>query len=60
MHPNGNETNLKFLKQSNSNRVPRAILDYIGSLPLRSVIGLENPCHPVNQSDARLTPIATL
>ena len=38
----------------------KVIRDYIGFALLRSVIGLENSRHPLNQSDAKLKPIATL
>ena len=39
--------------------VSKVILDCIGFALLRSVIGLENSRHPLNQSDAKLKPIAT-
>ena len=39
--------------------VSKVIRDYIGFALLRSVIGLENSRHPLNQSDAKLKPIAT-
>ena len=35
------------------------IRDCIGFALLRSVIGLENSRHPLNQSDAKVKPIAT-
>ena len=41
------------------NWVSKVIRDYIGFALLRSVIGLENSRHPLNQSDAKLKPIAT-
>ena len=37
----------------------KVIRDCIGFALLRSVIGLENSRHPLNQSDAKLKPIAT-
>ena len=39
--------------------VSKVIRDCIGFALLRSVIGLENSRHPLNQSDAKLKPIAT-
>ena len=39
--------------------VSKVIWDRIGFALLRSVIGLENSRHPLNQSDAKLKPIAT-
>ena len=41
------------------NWVSKVIRDCIGFALLRSVIGLENSRHPLNQSDAKLKPIAT-
>ena len=40
------------------NWVSQVIRDCIGFALLRSVIGLENSHHPLNQSDAKLKPIA--
>ena len=40
-------------------RVSNANQDCIGFALLRSVIGLENSRHPLNQSDAKLNPILT-
>ena len=37
----------------------KVIRDCIGFALLRSVIGLENLRHPLNQSDAKLKPIVT-
>ena len=37
----------------------KVIRDCIGFALLRSVIGLENSRHPLNQSDAKVKPIAT-
>ena len=37
----------------------KVIWDCIGFALLCSVIGLENALHPLNQSDAKLKPIAT-
>ena len=42
-----------------SNWVSRVIRDCIGFALLRSVIYLENLRHPLNQSDAKVKPIAT-
>ena len=41
------------------NRVSKVIQDCIGFALLRSVIGLENSRHFLNQSGAKLKPIAT-
>ena len=41
------------------NWVSKVIRNCIGFALLRSVIGLENSRHPLNQSDAKLKPIAT-
>ena len=38
----------------------KVIWDCISFALLRSVIGLKYSCHPLNQSDAKLKPIASL
>ena len=39
--------------------MPKVIRDCIGFALLRSVIGLENSRHPLNQSDAKVKPTVT-
>ena len=40
------------------NQKSNVIQDFIGFATFRSVIGLQNSCLPLNQSDANLRPIS--
>ena len=55
---NGNTLLLLYFRAI-FNWASKVIRDCIGFDLLRSVIGLENSRHPLNQSDAKLKPIAT-